>query len=473
MPSGSSQDSQARMSDQRSSAVGSFLGLSGDTQRAGIRRDGFFARKRRSRAPSFDGQRNEISIKTAHKDGKNADFGIKIAIISEINIIFAPEWHEKKVVTMAVDRIQLPQERYLWAIQRAGMNLDTYQRKYPKSSVGKWIDEEKMPTLKQLEDFAKQVKVPFGYLFLEHAPHEEIPFPVFRGEAGQREGFDLDVFDTVNGVRQRQEWLSDYLVENEIPVCEIVGVVSLRTSIAETVGILRRKLQLDARWAFELASDAAAVSKMTEQLENAGVFVTFNGIVGNNTHRPLDVKECRGFALVDRTAPFIFVNSQDAKKAQLFTLVHEAAHIMLGVSAGHAETLTLSHDATERYCDLVAAEFLVPAMVLRELWDGDLKKLSRRFWVSELVIARRAHDLGLMSDNDYRNFWQEYSHRPHSQKREGKGGNYYRSSLKRVGKLFAIHVRNAVNSSQLSYTEAYRLTGLKGQTYDVFMNNNI
>ncbi|SEE05618.1 ImmA/IrrE family metallo-endopeptidase [Prevotella sp. lc2012] len=374
---------------------------------------------------------------------------------------------------MALDRIHLPQERFLWAIQRAGMDLDTYQSKYPKSSVAKWITEEKTPTLKQLEDFAKQVRVPFGYLFLEHAPQEEIPFPVFRGEAGQRQGFDLDVYDTVNGVRQRQEWLSDYLVENEIPVCEIVEVVSLHTPVAETVDVLRRKLQLDARWAFELASDGAAVSKMTEQLENAGVFVAFNGIVGNNTHRPLDVKECRGFALVDHIAPYIFVNSQDAKKAQLFTLVHEAAHIMLGVSAGHAETLTLSHDATERYCDMVAAEFLVPAMVLRELWDGDLKKLSRRFWVSELVIARRAHDLGLMSDNDYRNFWQEYSHRPHSQKKEGNGGDFYRSSLKRVGKLFAIHIRNAVNSSQLSYTEAYRLTGLKGQTYDVFMNNNI
>lgn len=42
-----------------------------------------------------------------------------------------------------------------------------------------------------------------------------------------------------------------------------------------------------------------------------------------------------------------------------------------------------------------------------------------------------------------------------------------------LGKLFAIHVRNAVNSRQLLYTEAYRLTGLKGHTYDVFMNNNI
>lgn len=374
---------------------------------------------------------------------------------------------------MAVNRIDLPQDRYLWAIRRAGLTLEAFQEKFPKSAVGMWVNEEKQPTIKQLEAFAKQVRVPFGYLFLEQVPHEEIPFPVFRGDAGQRDDFDLNVFDTVTGVRQRQEWLADYLVENEIPLCQMVGIISLRTPVAEAVDILRRILHLDSRWAFELAYDGAAVSKMTEQLEDAGVFVAFNGVVGNNTSRPLDVKECRGFALVDDVAPYIFVNSRDAKTAQLFTLVHEAAHIMLGVSAGHAETDTLSHDTTERYCDRVAAEFLVPASVLREVWDGDLKRLSRRFWVSELVIARRAHNIGIMSDDAYRTFWQEYSRRPRSQKKEGKGGDFYRSSLKRVGKLFAIHVRNAVNSRQLSYTEAYRLTGLKGQTYDVFMNNNI
>ena len=56
------------------------------------------------------------------------------------------------------------------------MNLETYQDKYPKSVVSKWINEEKQPTLRQLQEFANQVKVPFGYLFLEQAPHEEIPF---------------------------------------------------------------------------------------------------------------------------------------------------------------------------------------------------------------------------------------------------------------------------------------------------------
>ena len=55
---------------------------------------------------------------------------------------------------MAVDRIQIPQERYLWAIQRAGMSLETYQDKYPKSAVSQWINEGKLPTLRQLEEFA-------------------------------------------------------------------------------------------------------------------------------------------------------------------------------------------------------------------------------------------------------------------------------------------------------------------------------
>ena len=58
-------------------------------------------------------------------------------------------------------------------------------------------------------------------------------------------------------------------------------------------------------------------------------------------------------------------------------------------------------------------------------------------------------------------------------KKKNSGGTFYFTSVKRVGRLFAIHVRNAVNSRQLSYTDAYRLTGLYGNTYQHFMTNNI
>ena len=88
-------------------------------------------------------------------------------------------------------------------------------------------------------------------------------------------------------------------------------------------------------------------------------------------------------------------------------------------------------------------------------------------------MARRAHDLRLLSDEAYKTFWEEYSKRPVNTKKESGGGSFYLTSVKRVGKLFAIHVRNAVNNRQLSYTDAYRLTGLYGNTYQHFMTNNI
>lgn len=372
-----------------------------------------------------------------------------------------------------LDRINIPADRYSWAIQRAGLTVDGYIESHPKVALSQWMDASKQPTIKQLEDFAKSVNVPFGFLFLDTVPEENVPFPVFRGEAGRYEHFDLNVYDTVNTVQQRQDWLEDYLLENEIDTCTIVGILTLQTPIAEAVRKLRDALDLEPRWAFSLASFEAAVSKVTEMLENAGVFVAYNGVVGNNTHRPLKVSECRGFALVNEVAPYIFVNSSDAPTAQLFTLIHEAVHLMLGVSAGHAATDTLSHDAHENYCDRVAAEFLVPLQELRTIWDGNIKSMARRFRVSELVVARRAHDCGLLSDRDYHNFWMEYSHRPIPNKKKGSGGSFYRTSVKRVGRLFAVHVKNAVGSNQLSYTEAYRLTGLYGKTYNQFMNNNI
>ena len=358
-----------------------------------------------------------------------------------------------------------------WAVSRAGLSEEEAIKAFPQLEA--WLSGEKSPTSIQLQRFAARFYVPFGYLLLQSAPAENIPFPMFRGDATMTNHFDLNVYDTVMNVRSRQEWLEDYLLENDIDLCPIVETVNLGTPINETVSLLRKTLKLEPRWAFGLATVDAAVSKLTEHIEEAGIFVAYNGVVGNNTHRPLKVSECRGFALANRVAPYIFVNSADSKSAQMFTLIHEVAHLMLGVSAGHMGEDVAIHNVEETYCDKVAAEFLVPRTELIQLWNGDIKNVARRFKVSEIVIARRAHDMGLLSNEDYRAFWVEYSQRPANSKKSAGGGSFYLTSVRRVGRLFAIHVRNAVNSRQLSYTEAYRLTGLYGNTYQHFMTNNI
>ena len=373
---------------------------------------------------------------------------------------------------MAITRIDnIRPEILRWAFQRAGYSEEKAIEDFPK--LQDWLSKEKMPTISQLQAFASKFFVPFGYLFLQQIPTETIPFPMFRGEAGLSNHFDLNVYDTVMNVQSRQDWLEDYLLDNEIDTCQLVGSINMSTPVCETVVCLRKVLQLEPRWAFGLTRVDMALSILTQKLEDAGIFLAFNGVVGNNTHRTLKVSECRGFALVNKTAPYIFVNSADSKFAQMFTLIHETAHIMLGISAGHAGEGFPCHDTVEDYCDKVAAEFLVPVEVIRKVWNGDIKWASRRFKVSEIVIARRAHDLHLLSDEAYKAFWLEYSNRPISAKKETSGGSFYLTSVKRVGKLFATHVRNAVNNRQLSYTDAYRLTGLYGNTYQHFMTNNI
>lgn len=359
-----------------------------------------------------------------------------------------------------------------WAITRAGYELEEFYIDFPK--IKEWLDGISKPTIKQLEDFTHKVHVPFGYMFLNEPPKEILPIPFFRTGKPNIDKVSLNVYHTIQIIQERQNWLTNYLEESDYKDLNFVGKFDKNSNYKEIVNDIRNTLKLPINWANKLPNWEQALDYLTMQIEETGIIVTFNGIVGNNTRRKIEVDECRGFVLVNSKAPFLFINSADAKAAQMFTIIHEVAHIWLGESAGFDNNKMLpADDPIEKLCDKVAAEFLVPEDFFIEKWrkSQNFKYLSSVFKVSPIVIGRRALDLNLITKAAFFEFYNNYiSEIQFKKDKQGSGGDFYATAKKRVSLRFASYINNAVKENNLLYRDAYRLTNLKGNTYDKFIN---
>lgn len=359
-----------------------------------------------------------------------------------------------------------------WAIARAGFDLHDFTIRVP--NVQKWLEGEKKPTVKQLEDFSKKVYLPFGFLFLPEPPKEKLPIPFFRTNDTQATKVSVNVYDTILLMQQRQDWLREYLKDIEFDNLSFVSKYKNHFVIADIVADIRKTFGLQEEWASEFRTWQDALNFLTQKIEDEGIIIVFNGVVENNVYRKIPVEECRGFVLVDQIAPFMFVNNADSKSAQMFTIVHELAHVWTGHSAGFDfRKLQPANDPVEILCDKIAAEFLVPEKTFNIIWGKNptIKYASRYFKVSEIVIARRALDTGKISRNQFFEFYEEYSKREFEKKEnQSSGGDFYATTRKRLSITFASHINNAVKSGKLLYRDAYKLTSLKGDTFQKFFN---
>ena len=353
-----------------------------------------------------------------------------------------------------------------WAITRAGYSQWDFHKVYPKAID--WLEDRAEPTLPQLRDFAKKVNLPFGYLFLETPPIEEIPIPLFRTKDGKSKTISLNLSDTIHILKQRQDWLREYFTEEAIQELDFVGKFTETSDVALVVDDIRETLGLNKEWSNQFNRWEDALKEIADKVEEIGIFLVFNSVVGFNNSRPIQVEECRGFVLSDTVAPFMFVNSADSKSAQLFTIVHELAHLWIGESAAFDyDSIQPANVDTERFCDAVAAEFLVPADLLKATWNDnfDFKQLARRFKVSPIVVARRAMDLNLISRDDFFSFYNEHMAAFKNNKSENTGGDFYPTVRRKLGLRFLLNVNRALKENKLLYKHAYSLTGLKGDTY--------
>lgn len=368
-------------------------------------------------------------------------------------------------------RVDVAPDLLHWAVERAGWDDETVERRAPK--LDEWMAGAHRPTLKQLEKFASDTHTPFGLLFLPEPPMEDLPIPDMRtmgNTAVPRPSVDL--LDTIYLCQTRQDWYRIYARENGLLEPGLVGSATTDTPPTLVAERMRSLLGFDLseRSAFPTWEDA--LRRLIDRIENIGVLVMVNGIVGANTHRKLNPQEFRGFALSDRLAPLIFVNGADTKAAQIFTLVHELAHIWLGTSALSDAAMTAQEGvAEELWCNQVAAEVLVPLSALRSDFRGDatteeLERLAKRYKVSTLVVLKRLFDGRFLSWEDYRERYDDERVRvlgllAARRGETGGGGNFYHTQPLRLSRRFAQAVIASAFEGSTTYRDAYRLLGTK------------
>ena len=378
---------------------------------------------------------------------------------------------------MASRRLQITLQPAVlrWARDRVPLTEDELARKMgvkPKQ-VREWEKTGKI-SIARADKLAHCTYTPVGFLYLDEPPEMGLPIADFRTPNDRLPPRPSpDLIETVYLMQLRQFWMRDELIEYGAEPLNFVGKSSLGTSHLQVAAKMREALGLADGWASAKTSWMAALGHLRDVIEDAGVLVAFNGIVGNNTHRKLNPDEFQGFALVDEYAPLIFVNAADFKAAQIFTLAHELAHIFIGQTGLSALVdLDPGKHKTEKFCNRAAAEFLVPRKALRAFWDtakqsdDPYQAIAKHFKVSAIVGARRALDIDLIDQDAFWQFYRSYQddERHRLQSRQG-GGDFWNLPKWRIGSRFAAAVVRAAREGRLPYREAYALTNLRGDSF--------
>lgn len=359
-----------------------------------------------------------------------------------------------------------------WARERAHLAVEALAHKVGTRAekVAAWETGDMRPTFKQAQKLADVVHVPFGYLFLTVPPEEALPIPDFRTPANRfYRTPSADLLDVLQDIKFKQDWYRDYLRQQGADALRFMGrftnqspVEHVARDITATFGVTEETRRGAGSWEGYLRT-------LVHKAEAAGIWVMITGTVAGNTHRPLSVDEFRGFAIGDAYAPLVFINGKDAKAAQIFTLAHELAHLWIGADGISSPELGKPGyqdlPAVERFCNQVAAEFLLPADSFMLNWDGGadaldvrLQDCARHYRVSRVVVARRAYDLNLLDWETYQDFYTQEVERWKKDQSGGEGGgDYYFSANVRNGERYTRTVLLNALSGRLLLRDAGRL----------------
>ena len=210
-----------------------------------------------------------------------------------------------------------------WARESARMSEETAAAKVSVTveKLKEWELGTSQPTIRQAQNLAKAYKRPFALFFLPDIPRDFQPLQDFR-KKGSKELTTSSIF-IIREIQQKQAWISDVYAEDNEEKLAFYGRFTINDKPEVVAQNILKTLNITpANYKTE-----NPIKEWIDAAETNGIFVSRTSFI--HSRLKLDSDELQGFAITDPYAPFIFVNSYDWNAPQLFTLVHELAHIWI------------------------------------------------------------------------------------------------------------------------------------------------
>lgn len=372
------------------------------------------------------------------------------------------------------NRIDIDKSVLRWAIVESRIPYEYIETR--NQLLIEVMNGDKKPTFIQLKGISEFLKVPFGYFFLKTPPKEDqfrVEFRTLNNKINSNISKNLK--DTIMDMDFKKEWFSEYKKNNGYDEFKTYNKFDLN-KYKESANYLRDELKLGMDWQLDCKKTIDAFTLIRTKIENNGVLVMLNGVVGNNNSRILDINEFRGFVLKDKYAPIIFINRNDSEAGMLFTLLHEYVHLLSNFDTDDILLNYFNQTELERKINKIVAEFLMPEEYLVNRFSptldhfNQINNLARKFKTSTTVVAIQAFNQGLITANEQEQIMREAmdNYGRSRAKRENEGGNFYYTTMNRMSKQFYTTVIHQAEGGKVSFTDAYKLLTLKGKTYDNF-----
>lgn len=332
------------------------------------------------------------------------------------------------------------------------------------------------PTRAMLSKMAKQYRRPLLTFYLSAPPPKGDRGADFRTVPSGYSDDDHALVDAlVRDLRARQSMVRALLEdEDEAEPLPFVGSKKMSDGTSVILQSLRELLDVEIDTYYHQPNPKAAFDLLRERAGRQGVFVLLKGDLGSY-HTAMDTDLFRGFTIADTVTPFIVINDRDARPAWSFTLLHELTHLILGQS-GIGGTST--ENETERFCDAVAGEFLLPERELRHLgissnmelesMEARMSEFADEHNLSRTMVAYNAQRANLIDSRvfeilseKFRQQWiaQRQSQREQDRSQDG-GPSYYTVRRHRLGNELVALVRRMKDADALSTSKAARILGV-------------